>query len=70
MQFLGGVWARRGLSTRVGFSRQFAEDRVGHLETFAGAVGEERSKELGLDGEKEEEEGLDLLRSLSVPSIL
>lgn len=57
MQFLGGVWAQWGLSTQDGFSQQFAEDRMGHLETFAGAIGEERSKELGLDREKEEEEG-------------
>lgn len=40
-----------------GFSQGFAEHRTGHVEMFAGAVRKERSKELALSLEKEEEGG-------------
>lgn len=45
-----------GMSTQADFSQRFAEDRIGHVETFAGMIGVERSKELALSLEKEEEE--------------
>lgn len=44
-----------GTSTQAGFSQRFPEDRTGHVKTFAVAIREERSKELALSLEKEDE---------------
>lgn len=59
VQLPGGVWAVRvcqwGTSTQAGLSQRFAEDKMEYIETFAGVIREERSKELAFSLEKEEE---------------